>query len=216
MSYYPVFLNLRDRRCVVIGGNEIAEAKVRALLEAGARVTVIGKALTPRLEGLAAEGKIEAIRRNYQRGDLEGAWLAICCEERTINHAIWEEAEERHIFLNAVDDVPHCSFIAGAVHRQGDLIVAISTSGKAPALAVRLRDRIAAEVGPEYAAFLELAGEMREEIARRVPDLTARTELWYRLVDSNILQTLRRADIASARQRFGELIAEAEQKAKRR
>lgn len=209
MSFYPAFLDLRGRRCVVIGGGKMAETKARALIEAGAHVAVIGVEPTGELEALAAAGRIELIRRRYRQGDLANAWLAICCEDAETNHAVWQEAEERRVFLNAVDDVPHCSFIAGAIHRQGQLTIAISTSGKAPALAVRLRDRIAAEVGPEYGAFLEIAAELREEITRRIPDFAPRAALWYKLVDSEIIELLRRADVEGARRCARTIIEEA-------
>jgi len=208
-SFYPAFLDLRGRRCVVIGSSKMAEAKARALLEAGAHVAVIGAEPTSALEAWAAAGRIELVRRRYQRGDLLGAWLAICCEDGETNHAVWREAEERRVFLNAVDDLPHCSLIAGAIHRQGNLTIAVSTSGKAPALAVRLRDRMAAEIGPEYGAFLEIAAELREEIMRRIPDFAPRVALWYRLVDSEIIEMLRREDLEGARRRAREIVEEA-------
>src|SRR5207302_7933627 len=104
---------------------------------------------------------------------------------------------------NAVDDLPHCSFIAPAIHRQGDVAVAISTAGKSPALAVRLRERIGRLIGPEYATLLELLGELRAELTRRVPDARIRTRLWYRIVDSDAIEWVRRGDIAGARARIG-------------
>ena len=105
-----------------------------------------------------------------------------------------------------MDDVPHCDFIAPAVVRRGDLAVAISTNGKAPALAVRLRQRLEAELGEEHARFLELAGSVRAPLARLLPDLAARRDLWYRLIDSDILQLLRRGEEAAAVARFEEIL----------
>ena len=130
MSFYPVFLHLQGRRGVVVGGGAVAEQKVVGLLEAGARVTVVSPDLTWKLEDLAATGAIEVRRRSYRRGDLEGAFLAIAAtDDRSVNADVWAEAEERGILLNAVDDLPHCSFIAPAVHRAGDIAVAVSTAG---------------------------------------------------------------------------------------
>ena len=210
MSFYPVFLNLQGRHAVVVGGGAIAEQKVVGLLEAGARVTVVSPELTWKLEDLAATGAIAVRRRAYQRGDLEGAFLTIAAtDDRSANADVWAEAEQRGILLNAVDDLPHCSFIAPAIHRAGDIAVAVSTAGKSPALAVRLRERIRALIGRADAEFLDLLGELRPAVAARVPDQKVRTRLWYEIVDSDALEYVRRGDVAGARQRIEELVARA-------
>jgi uroporphyrin-III C-methyltransferase/precorrin-2 dehydrogenase/sirohydrochlorin ferrochelatase len=199
-SFYPAFLNLQGRRCVVIGGGAIAEQKVVGLLEAGAKVVVTSPALTWKLEDLTATGAIEVQRRPYMPGDLAGAFLAIAAtDDRSVNAAVWAEAEERGILLNAVDDLPHCSFIAPAVHRAGDVTVAISTAGKSPALAVRLKERIRTLIGPEHAALLDILGGLRPEVAARVPDSKVRTRLWYEIVDSDAIEYVRRGDAEGAR-----------------
>ena len=210
--FYPAFLDLRGRRAVVIGGGAIAEQKVVGLLDAGAVVTVISPSVSRRLEDLGAAGSVTIERRPYREGDLAGAFLAIAAtDDRAANRAVWVEAEARGVLLNAVDDLPYCSFIAPSIHRQGDVAIAVSTAGKSPALAVRLRERIGRLVGPEYATLLELLGELRAELARRVPDARARTRLWYRIVDSDAIESVRRGDIAGARARIDRLVGAAEQ-----
>ena len=206
-GFYPVFLNLRGRRAVVVGGGAVAEQKVLGLLDAGAHVTVVSHETTSRLEDLAAQGAIEVRRRPYRGGDLAGARLAIAAtDDRAVNAAVWTEAEEAGIPLNAVDDLDHCSFIAPAIHREGDVTVAVSTSGKSPALAVRLRDRIARLIGPAEARLCDLLGELRRELGARVPDARARTELWYRIVDSDVVEFVRRGDMRGARRRIDHLV----------
>jgi len=206
-GFYPVFLNLRGRRAVVVGGGAVAEQKVLGLLDAGAHVTVVSGETTPRLEDLAAQGAIEVRRRAYRSGDLAGAWLAIAAtDDRAVNAAAWAEAERAGIPLNAVDDLDHCSFIAPAIHRESDITVAVSTAGKSPALAVRLRDRIANLIGPAEARLCDLLGELRPELAARVPDARARTKLWYRIVDSDVIEFVRRGDLPGARRRIEELV----------
>ncbi|OLC68673.1 MAG: uroporphyrinogen-III C-methyltransferase [Gemmatimonadetes bacterium 13_1_40CM_4_69_8] len=205
--FYPAFLDLRGRRAVVVGGGAIAEQKVVALLDAGARVSVISPSVSRRLDDLEAAGTVTIERRPYRPGDLAGAFLAIAAtDDRGANRAVWAEAETRGVLLNAVDDLPHCSFIAPAIHRQGDVAVAVSTAGKSPALAVRLRERIGRLIGPEYATLLDLLGELRAELAQRVPDARVRTRLWYRIVDSDAIESVRRGDIAGARARIGRLV----------
>jgi siroheme synthase-like protein len=205
--YYPVFLDLRARRCVVVGGGAMAGEKARELCAAGARVTVVAAQPGRGIEEMERGGRLRLRRRPYRTGDLAGAFLAIAAgddpEER---EAVWREAAQRGLPLNSVDDPPRCSFIAGAVVRRGGLTVAVSTSGRAPALAVRLRQWLEGELGAEHARFLELAGGVRAALAERHPELARRRELWYRLVDSDVLELLRRGDEAAARRRFGEIL----------
>ena len=209
MTFYPVFLNLRGRRAVVIGGGAVAEQKVRGLLAAGAHVTVVSPETTVGLSTLAAENGIELRRRPYRAGDLAGAWLAIAAtDDRTVNASVWAEAERAGVPLNAVDDVEHCSFIAPAIHREGDITVAVSTSGKSPALAARLRRRIANMIGGAEARFCALLGELRPDLAARVPDARTRTALWYRIVDSDAIEFVRRGDEEGARTWIDELVTE--------
>jgi siroheme synthase-like protein len=108
--------------------------------------------------------------------------------------------------VNVVDDTPRCNFIAPSILRKGDLTIAISTSGKAPALAVRLKERLQRELGPEYERFLELAGELREPLARHIPDFETRKSIWYELVDSEILDFLARGDEAAAREIISQVV----------
>ncbi|HEY6321992.1 MAG TPA: bifunctional precorrin-2 dehydrogenase/sirohydrochlorin ferrochelatase, partial [Thermoanaerobaculia bacterium] len=128
---YPVFLDLRGRRCVVVGGCELAAAKARELRAAGARVTVVAARPGPALEALASRGEVGLRRRPYRSGDLAGAFLAIAAgDEPAEREAVWREATRRGLPLNSVDDPPRCSFIAPAVVRRGALSVAISTAGR--------------------------------------------------------------------------------------
>jgi len=206
-AFYPVFLDLRGRRAVVIGGGAVAEQKVHGLIAAGAHVTLVSPETTPPLADLARRGAIEIRRRPYRPGDLAGAWLAIAAsDDRAVNEAAWAEAERVGVPLNAVDDLEHCSFIAPAIHREGDITVAVSTGGKSPALAVRLRQRIARLVGRAEARLCALLGELRPELAGRVPDARARTALWYEIVDSDVIEFVRRGDIEGARGRIEELL----------
>jgi precorrin-2 dehydrogenase / sirohydrochlorin ferrochelatase len=200
-TYYPVYIQLQEQRCVVIGGGKIAEGKVEGLLAAQASVTVISPELTPRLRDLVETKQISNLARAYQPGDLTGAFLVICAADQAeINHQVWEEATANRQLVNVVDDTPRCNFIAPSILRKGDLTIAISTSGKAPALAVRLKERFQRELGPEYERFLELAGELREPLARHIPDFETRKALWYELVDSEILDLLARGDESAARE----------------
>ena len=206
-TYYPVYIQLRERPCVVIGGGKIAEGKVDGLLAAQANVTVISPDLTAHLRDLVEEKQITYLARTYQAGDLTGAFMVICATDQAeINHQVWQEASANRQLVNVVDDTPRCNFIAPSILRKGDLTIAISTSGKAPALAVRLKERLQRELGPEYERFLDLAGELREPLARHIPDFETRKALWYELVDSEILDVLARGEETAAREIISKVV----------
>jgi precorrin-2 dehydrogenase / sirohydrochlorin ferrochelatase len=206
-TYYPVYIQLREQPCVVIGGGRIAEGKVNGLLDAQAQVTVISPDLTSGLHDLANKKQVTYLARAYQPGDLTGAFLVICATDQPeINHQVWQEATANGQLVNVVDDTPRCNFIAPSILRKGDLTIAISTSGKAPALAVRLKERLQRELGPEYERFLELAGELREPLARHVPEFETRKALWYELVDSEILDLLAQGNELAAKEMISQIV----------
>ncbi len=198
-TYYPIYIQLHEQPCVVIGGGKIAEGKVEGLLAAGAKVTIVSPDLTPRLHALVEQSQVTYIARTYQPGDLTGAFMVICATDQTeVNHQVWQEASANRQLVNVVDDTPRCNFIAPAILRKGDLTIAISTGGKAPALAVRLKESLQNQIGPEYERFLELSGQLREPLAHQVPDFETRKALWYELVDSDALSLLARGDEPAA------------------
>ena len=206
-DYYPIYVQLNDQPCVVVGGGLIAEGKVNGLLAANAHVTLISPELTDRLRVHADEGRIIHISRCYLPGDLDGAFMVICATDQVdINHQVWLEAIDNKQLVNVVDDTPRCNFIAPSILRQGDLTIAISTGGTAPALAVRLKERLQNEIGPQYAQFLQLAGKLRRPLAQHIPDFETRKALWYQLVDSNVLELLTQNEEAAALQKISEVV----------
>ncbi|HXU31084.1 MAG TPA: bifunctional precorrin-2 dehydrogenase/sirohydrochlorin ferrochelatase [Thermoanaerobaculia bacterium] len=208
MSSYPITLDLAGRLAVVLGAGRPAPEKIEGLLAAGARVRLIAPEPCERLFALAATGAIQLLARTYREGDLSGAWLVIAIPEELEPQlpAIAREAEARRIFLNVIDRPPLCSFAAPAIARRGDLTVAISTAGRAPALAARIRDRIARRLGPELERFLEIAGRARAPLAARRPDFGERRARWYALVDSDALRLLRSGRELEAHRRFEEIL----------
>lgn len=206
-TYYPVYIQLREQPCVVIGGGKIAEGKVQGLLAVGAKVTIVSPDLTSHLHELVEQNQIAYIPRAYQSGDLTGAFMVICATDQVeINHKVWQEASANGQLVNVVDDTPRCNFIAPAILRKGDLTLAISTAGKAPALAVRLKERLQEQLGTEYERFLELSGQLREPLARHVPDFETRKALWYELVDSDALNLLAQGDEPAALEIISQIV----------
>ncbi len=208
MKTYPIFLvGLRRRRCVVVGGGSEALRKVEGLLDCDASVTVVAAKPVTGLRDLVRAGRVDWTAREYRRGDLTGAFLVLAAQQDAATNAeISAEAEAAGILLNVMDDVEHSNFIAGSVVRRGSLAVAVSTGGSAPALAVRLRQRLENELGPEHDLFLRWMRELREPVFRRFPDFEQRRRLWYRLVDSDALDLLRSGQPEAARRSIDELI----------
>lgn len=201
MDVYPIFLtDLQSRRCVVIGGDVEAERKVEGLLAANASVTVISEILTRNLTLWADECRLTWLSRAYQPGDLQGAWLAIAAtRDGALAARLKNEAETRGVLLNVTDDVAHSNFVAGAVMRRGALAIAVSTSGCSPALAARMRQQLEETFGPEYAAYLDLLADLRQPVAARHPGFEARKAVWGQLLDSGVLDLLRKGKAAEAR-----------------
>ena len=142
-SYYPVYLNLQSRRCVIIGGGTVAEGKIGRLLDSGADICVVSPVATPGIRQFVADGFVRWEQREYRSGDLDGAFIAIAATNfREVNRRIFEEAEQRGVMLNAVDDPPNCSFIAPSIVQRGPVTLAISTGGVSPALARKLRESL--------------------------------------------------------------------------
>ena len=206
-TYYPVYIQLREQPCVVIGGGKIAEGKVQGLLAAGAKVTVVSPELTSHLHELVGQNQITYVARAYQAGDLTGAFMVICATDQVeINHKVWQEASANRQLVNVVDDTPRCNFIAPAILRKGDLTLAISIAGTAPALAVCLKERLQKQLGTEYERFLELSGQLRGPLARHIPDFETRKALWYELVDSDALNLLAQGDEPAALETISQIV----------
>ncbi|HWR17968.1 MAG TPA: bifunctional precorrin-2 dehydrogenase/sirohydrochlorin ferrochelatase [Terriglobales bacterium] len=203
MSFsFPVMLDLEGKRCLVIGTGFGAQQKFEGLLRASAEVTLISSEAPEWLD----RSQAAHVARDYQHGDLSGFFLVIATLGHEKNHAIWLEAEERGVLFNAVDDPQHCNFTYPAIHQQGDLLIAVSSNGKSPALASRVRDQIAEFVGPEYGRLLEIVGGMRRRIAEQFPAFDERKRVWYRLVDSQARERLRNGDEQGAREVLTEII----------
>ncbi|MBN1534960.1 MAG: bifunctional precorrin-2 dehydrogenase/sirohydrochlorin ferrochelatase [Spirochaetes bacterium] len=158
MNYYPVLLNIEGLPVVVIGGGDVALRKVEELLGRGAMVTVVAPHICGELESLAAasDGRLRMLVRTYEPGDLEGAALVFSAtNDPSVNRAVLGEAKSRNLFLNAVDDPEHCTFIVPSTLQRGDLTVSVSTGGNSPAMAARIRRDIEAFLPPDLEDTLE-------------------------------------------------------------
>jgi len=185
---YPISLEVSGRRAVVIGRMAVAQGKPEALLQAGAQVTVIAEGPRRMLDKLEREVGATVKRRKYEPGDLEGAFVCVASsDDPEIRAAIHAEARWRRVLVNVMDDVPHCDFAAPAVVRRGDLAIAISTGGRSPALARRLREELSEQFDPRWAELLDLLGEVRTETLPDLPDYGERARRWQEALDVDVL-----------------------------
>ncbi len=199
---YPAFLRLEGWLAVIIGGGAVAEEKAHGLLKAGCRVRVVAREVTAGLQQLADARNIRHYRRDYNAGDLRGANIVFATTLKTdLNAAVSREARQRRVLLNAVDEMQYCDFIAPSIHRQGGVVIGISTSGKSPALAVHLRHLIAKVVGPEYGRLAALLGTLRAHVKDMIPGVTDRMAYWKKLAVEENLDAIRRGDAGLVQRR---------------
>ncbi len=201
MGFYPLFLDLAGRPCVVVGGGMVAERRVEALLMAGAGVTVISPDLSPALSALLEAGRIRHVPRPYRSGDLAGAELAFTAvDDPAVSPVVALEARERAVWLNAADDPAHCDFILPGLVRRGVLTVAVGSSGASPALTRALREHLDSALGPEWVTLGELAATARRELraAGRVTD----GDTWRRALASDVRSLLVEGRVGEARYRL--------------
>ena len=198
MGFYPVFLDLSDRRCLVVGGGTIAERRVEALLQVGAAVTLISPTLTPALAALAAVGRIRHVARAYEPGDLAGATLAFtAADDPAVSPVVAREARERGVWLNAADEPAHCNFILPGLVRRGVLTVAVGSGGASPALTRALREHLDGVLGSEWAALGELAARARLDL--RAAGRAAAADTWRRALAADVRALLAEGRVDDAR-----------------
>jgi precorrin-2 dehydrogenase / sirohydrochlorin ferrochelatase len=192
VRYYPLFFDIARRHCVVVGGGNVSERKVERLLACGADVEVVGKSLTPALAALAGEGRIVHRAADYHEDQLRGAFLVIgATDSGTVNERIARDARLQGIPVNIVDDPARCDFLLPSIVVRGDLAIAVSTGGKSPALAKKLRKELEAAYGPEYAKLLDILGALREKVVARGRPSAENRELFEAVVSSDILDHIR-------------------------
>ena len=192
MGYYAAYLDVTGRRCLVVGGGDEAEAKVRGLLRDGAAVTVIADTINRGLESLVTERTVEVQHRAFQESDLEGALLVIDASgDDASGAAVAAAARERHVLVNVLDRPKLCDFIAPALVRRGRLQVAVSTSGRSPFMASLIRRRLEGEIGEEFGEMVDIVGELRDRMRADGVPLETQNQVYARIEASPTLDLLR-------------------------
>ncbi len=198
--YYPIFLDLKGRPCVVVGGGAVAERKVMALLDCGAVVKVISPEIIGALQRQVEGATMEYVPRRYRAGDLRGSLLVIAAsDDSEVNAAVWEEASRLEILANVADCPEKCNFILPSVLRRGGLAVAVGTGGASPALARRIRTDLERLIGPEYEDFVRVMELLRKLAMRSEKDPGRRRELLKSAASGEaILERLRAGETPEA------------------
>ncbi len=196
-SYYPLSVDLRNKKVVVVGGGGVAERKVQGLLSAGAHVKLVSPEVTEALGKMAADGLIHHVARAFVPEDLDKAWLVIAATDDTeVQELVYKEALSQRIFCNVVDLPEFCSFIVPSVVRRGDLCLSISTGGKSPALAQHLRKELEQSLGSFYGDYVSLLGELRQLIIKSYEDPVTRKDLCQSLADPEVMAWVREGEWA--------------------
>lgn len=200
-AWYPVFLDLAGQPCLVVGGGAVAERKVGALLAAGARVAVIAPEVTAAIAAWTRAGDIVHVARTYRPGDLLGQRLVfVATDSREVTDAVRDEAREWNVWVNAADDAARSDFILPSVARRGPLTVAVGTGGTSPALARLVREDIETWLGEEYGALVEVAADVRRELAER--GRRSSGDAWTRSLDDGVRRLVREGRRTEARERL--------------
>lgn len=209
MKYYPVNLDIRNRKCLVVGGGAVGTRKVMTLLDCGAKVTVVSTDVAEKLQELSDNDIIKLKKRPFQISDLDEMFLVMgATDNQEINREIYSEAERLGILCNIADRPEDCNFILPAIVNRGDLIIAISTSGKSPAFAKKMRKDLEKEFGTEYAEFLKLMGEIRNKLLSEDHEPEAHKHLFEQLIKRDLVKMIKDRDIAAVNSLLFEILGE--------
>ena len=210
MKYYPVFLDITEKPCAVVGGGEVALRKTQRLLQCHARVRVITEELSPDWKTLQGKDGLHFIRGEYESSHIEGMFLVIgATNRRDVNERIFQDARERHILVNIVDDPMRCDFILPSLVERGDLSVAVSTGGKSPAMAKHLREELENILGTEYEIALEILGDIRRIVREQNQPSRDNQKIFTQLISSDMLHLIREKDWNSLRKLIASIVPEA-------
>jgi len=197
MTYYPVFLQLEGKIALVVGGGKVAQRKVESLLRYGASIHIISKVLTDKLKQLIDIREVRFLGEEMRDDFLDEAFIVIAAtDDKKLNSKVSESARKRGLLVNAVDQPADCNFMVPSIVKKGDLSIAISTSGKSPALAKKIRKELDGQFGNEYEIFLNLMGGLRKEILGMGFSQEENSRIFHEIVNGGIIEAIARNDLA--------------------
>jgi precorrin-2 dehydrogenase / sirohydrochlorin ferrochelatase len=193
--YYPLFFDLEGKGVLVVGGGEVARRKVETLLDYDACISIVSRDLDGTIKGWVDHGKVRYLGSEFRDEFLRDMWVVIAAtNDKKLNHRVSESARKKGLLVNAVDQPEDCNFIVPSIIHRGDLVIAVSTSGKSPALAKKIRRELEDQFGEEYARFLIFMGRLRKEILARGHSQKENQVLFQAVVDSPLLDALAASD----------------------
>ena len=195
MRYYPVYLDVQSRRCLVVGGGRVGTRKVGTLLQCGAEVTVISREATSELSQMAEQGLIDLKLRDFRSSDLDRIFLVIgATDDQALNRKVHREADAAQRLCNIADQPDLCNFVLPSIVNQGHLTIAISTAGKSPAFAKFLRRQLQDQFGPEYGVMLDLMGAVRQRLLAQAHAPEQHKPLFEKLIQGGLLELIESGD----------------------
>lgn len=207
-KYFPIFLDIRGKPCLVVGGGEIATHKASQLLKYGPRLTIVAPTATAAILDWAGRREISYAPRAFQPADVDGKTLVVSAtNDKTVDAEVSEAAMERGVLVNIADVPELCSFVYGAIVERGDLQIVVSTSGRSPAFAAHLKRDLEHQFGEEYAQYLDILGEARLHTRRTLPDLKQQQAAYRKLLSMDLLGLLREGRADEARRKALECIS---------
>ncbi|KPA13032.1 siroheme synthase [Candidatus Magnetomorum sp. HK-1] len=207
MKYYPLNLNFKNRRCLIVGGGGVAYRKMKRLLACSAIVTIVSPKFDSPLIETANKFDIELIHRGVQSQDLDGFFMVFATtSDSQINENIAEWAQQKNVLCNIADNSDISDFTLPSIIEQGDLIITISTNGKSPALSKHLRKRLMSEFGEEYAIFLLIMENIRNIMPEKISRQDDRKKIYHELINRHLIDNIRKKNIESISQIFWDVL----------
>jgi precorrin-2 dehydrogenase/sirohydrochlorin ferrochelatase len=205
-KFYPIYLDVKDKKCIIVGGGKVAYRKVCSLKEAGAEVVVVSPETCPEI---ANEEGLTLVKKDYDESILDGALLVIAATDNdAVNKKAALDARKRNIIVNVVDRQELCSFIVPSTINRGDLCISISTGGASPAVAKSVREELEVVFGSEYEEYLNLLTKMRSIAMSDIKDSAKRRKVLQRLAEKDILEIVKNKGVTEAEARIRETMFE--------
>ncbi len=199
MAYYPIMVDLTGKEVLVVGGGSVASRKITTLLEYGAVISMVSRELSPEIQNYVKSGKVRYLGEEFSLVYLKDKFLVIAAtDDAELNHRIGKVAEEKGMLVNAVDQPADCNFIVPSIIKKGDLIIAVSTSGKSPALAKKIRKQLTEYFGDEYELCLRMMGRIRNEVVAQGSDQKENSNLFHRIIDSKLFDAIKTGSLEDA------------------
>ncbi len=207
-NLYTINLKLDNKKCLVIGGGKVALRKVRSLLDCDAHVTVISPAYIEEFSNLKDHPKLILKKRLFKMSDLNSCFLVVAATDNDeVNSFIAKVCHNSNILVNVVDNPDESSFFVPSVLRRGDLSISISTNGKSPALAAKIKRDLSKEYGDEYIKYVDLLGKIRQEVLEKIDDPAKRREIFLKLIDSDLLDLIKKGEEVTIKERISQCLS---------